>query len=79
VPAWGEPPAMPLTLQETEVSGVLVTVAEKGSELPRRTEPELGAMATVICGGGGGVVPPPPPPHAAWESVKASRRMAWVM
>jgi hypothetical protein len=39
---------MPLTLQETEVSGVLVTVAEKRSELPRRTEPELGAMATLI-------------------------------
>jgi hypothetical protein len=71
---------MPLTLQETEVSGVLVTVAEKGSELPRRTEPELGAMATVICGGGGGdVVPPPPPPHAAWESVRMNGRIDWVM
>jgi hypothetical protein len=71
---------MPFTPQETEVSGVLVTVAEKGSELPRRTEPELGAMVTVICGGGGGgVPPPPPPPHAAWESVRTSRRVAWVM
>ena len=79
VPTWREPPAMPLTLQETEVSGVLVTVAEKESELPRRTEPELGAMARVICCGGGGVVPPPPPPHAAWESVRTNRRMAWVV
>ena len=79
MPIWGEPPAMPLTLQETEVSEVFVTVAEKGSELPTRTEPELGAMVIVICGGGGGAVPPPaPPPHAAWESARANRRMAWV-
>jgi hypothetical protein len=67
---------MPLTLQETEVSEVSVTVAEKGSELPRRTEPELGAIETVICGGGGGGVAPPPPPHAAWERVRRSRRVA---
>src|SRR5437660_248402 len=53
VPAWGEPPEIPLTLQETEVSEVLVTVAEKVRVLPRRTVPEFGAMATVICAGGG--------------------------
>jgi len=50
VPNWGEPPEMPLTLQETEVSEALETVAEKERVLPRRTVPELGTIATVICG-----------------------------
>src|SRR5579859_1735864 len=53
VPTWGEPPEIPLTLQETEVSEELVTLAEKVRVLPRRTVPEFGAMATVICSGGG--------------------------
>jgi hypothetical protein len=75
VPTCGEPPAIPLTLQETEVSEMLVTMAEKESVLPRRTVPELGAMATVICGGGGAVVPPPPPPHAARERTRVSRKI----
>ena len=69
---------MPLTLQETEVSGVLVTVVEKVSVLPRRTVPELGAMVTVICGGGGGVVEPPPGPlaQAVMETPRARRKIA---
>ena len=50
VPSWGEPPEMPLTLQETEVSEALETVAEKERVLPRRAVPELGTIATVICG-----------------------------
>jgi len=63
VPTWGEPPEIPLTLQKTEESEVLVTVAEKASVLPSSTVPEFGAMVTVICGGGGGggVEPPPGP------------------
>ena len=77
VPVCGEPPAMPFTLQETEVSEVLVTVAVKASVLPSSTLPELGAMVTVICGGGGVVEPPPPPPpHAA--RARASRNVDWV-
>jgi len=39
---------MPLTLQKTEVSEELVTVAEKMSALPSKTAPELGATVTVI-------------------------------
>lgn len=74
MPTWGEPPEIPLTLQETEVSEVLVTVAENVRVLPRRTVPEFGAMATVICGGGGVVEPPPPPPpQAARERPKVKR------
>jgi len=74
VPTWGEPPAMPLTLQETEVSEVLVTAAEKENVLPSKTVPELGAMVTVICGGGGGVVEPPPPPPPQAESDRHRER-----
>ena len=70
---------MPLTLQETEVSEVLVTVAEKESVLPSKTVPELGAMVTVICGGGGGVVepptPPPPPPQAESDRQREKRKI----
>jgi len=36
-----EPPEMPLTLQKTEVSEVLVMMAEKASVLPSKTVPEL--------------------------------------
>jgi hypothetical protein len=79
VPTWGEPPEMPLTLQKTEVSEELATVAEKVSVLPRSTVPELGAMVTVICGGGGGGVvvelPLPPPPHAARERARARTKI----
>ena len=76
VPTCGEPPEIPLTLQETEVSEVLVTVAEKGSELPRRTVPELGAMLTVICGGGGGAeLLPGPLAQAARERARAKRKI----
>jgi hypothetical protein len=68
---------MPLTLQETEVSEVLETVAEKEIVLPRRTVPELGATVTVICGGGGGVEPPPPTlPQADRERARAKRQIA---
>ncbi len=67
---------MPLTLQKTEVSDVLVTVAEKVSVLPRRTVPELGAMVTVICGGGGVVEPPPELlAQAAREKTNATRKI----
>ena len=59
VPICGEPPAMPLTLQKTEVSDEFVTVAEKESVLPSSTVPELGVMLTAICGGGGVVEPLP--------------------
>lgn len=70
---------MPLTLQKTEASAVLVTVAVKGSVLPSSTLPELGAMVTVICGGGGVVEPPPPtPPHAVSEKASARRNIDWV-
>ena len=67
---------MPLTLQKTETSEVLPTVAEKESVLPSRTVPELGAMMTVI-GGGGGVVEPPPPtlPQATRERAWARRKI----
>src|SRR5436190_15867375 len=41
VPTWGEPPEIPLTLQETEVSEELVTVAVKVRMLPRRAVPEF--------------------------------------
>jgi hypothetical protein len=61
VPTCGEPPEMPLTLQKTEVSEELVTVAEKGNVLPSNRVPEVGAMVTVICRGGGVVEPPLPP------------------
>jgi hypothetical protein len=68
---------MPLTLQETEVSEVLETVAEKESVLPSNTVLELGAMTTAICGGGAMVVPPPPTlPHAARERARAKRKIA---
>ena len=50
VPSCGEPPEMLLTLQKTEVSEALATVAEKERVFPRRTVPELGTIATVICG-----------------------------
>src|SRR5882757_1098919 len=81
VPTWGEPPEIPLTLQETGVSVVLVTVAEKARVLPRRTVPEFGAMATVICGGGGGIEPPPPPPppQAARERARVKRKIVCAM
>jgi hypothetical protein len=70
---------MPLTLQKTDVSEVLVTVAEKGSVLPRSMLPELGAMVTVICGGGGVVEPPPlPPPHAASKKARVKRNIDLV-
>ena len=74
---------MPLTLQETEVSEVLVTVAEKESVLPSKTVPELGAMVMVICSDGGGVVEPPPPrppPQAESDRQREKRRIirdAW--
>jgi hypothetical protein len=77
VPSWGEPPEMPLTLQETEVSEVLETVAEKESVLPSNTVLELRAMTTAICSGGAVVVPPPPTlPHAARERARAKRKTA---
>ena len=67
---------MPLTLQRTEVSEELVTVAEKESVSPSNTVPELGAMVTVICGGGGGVEPPPGPlAQAVMETPKARRKI----
>ena len=69
VPICGEPPETPLTLQETEVSEVFVTVAEKASVLPSSTVPGLGVMLTAICGGGG-VVEPPPLTLAQAESVR---------
>ncbi|SRR6266852_5893693 len=62
---------MPLTLQKTELSEELVTVAEKERVLPSNTVPELGAMVIVICGGGGVVELPPPPPQAARERLRA--------
>ena len=74
VPTCGEPPAMPLTLQKTDMSEVLVTVAEKGSVLPSNTVPELGAMVMVICGGGGGVVEPPGPLEQAVMETPRPRR-----
>jgi len=68
-----------LTLQKTEVSEVLVTVAEKGSVLPSSTVPELGAMVTAICGegeGGGGAEPPPGPlAQAVIETPRARRKI----
>ena len=72
-----------MTLQKTEESEVLVTVAEKESVLPSNTVPELGAMVTVICGGGGGGVELPPGPlaQAARETVRASEkivRLKWT-
>ena len=74
---------MPLTLQKTEVSEVLVTVAENASVLPSSTVPELGTMVTVICGGGGGGVEPPPGPlaQAARERPRANEkivRLKWT-
>lgn len=67
---------MPLTLQKTEVSEVLVTVAEKGSVLPSKTVPELGAMVTAICGEGGGAEPPPGPlAQAVMETPRARRKI----
>jgi len=66
---------MPLTLQKTEVSEVLVTETEKGSVLPSKTVPELGAMVTVICGGGGVVEPLPGPlAQAVMEKLRARRK-----
>jgi len=71
---------MPLTLQKTEVSEVLVTEAEKVSVLPSNTVPELGAMVTVICGGGGVVVPPPAPlAQPKMATLGARRKIVQVM
>ena len=77
MPTWGEPPEMPLTLQKTELSEELVTVAEKANVLPSSTVPELGAMVTVICGGGGGGVEPAPGPlaQAARETPRANEKI----
>ena len=77
VPNCGEPPTTPLTLQKTEVSEVLVTVAERATVLPSNTVPELGVMLTAICGGGGVVepLPPPPPPQAARKRAIARKKI----
>src|SRR5258708_21952916 len=62
-------------VQKTEVSEVLVMVAEKVSVLPRRTVTELGAIVTVICGVGGVVeLPPGPLAQAVRERAKARRK-----
>jgi len=67
---------MPLTLQKTEVSEVLVMMAEKASVLPSKTVPELGATVTVICGVGGVVeLPPGPLAQAVRERAKARRKL----
>ena len=66
---------MPLTLQKTEMSEELVTVAEKGNVLPSKTVPELGTMVTVICGGGGGVEPPGPLAQAVMQTPRARRKI----
>src|SRR5258708_16609406 len=63
-------------VQKTEVSEVLVMVAEKVSVLPSKTVPELGAMVTVICGVGGVVeLPPGPLAQAVRERAKARRKI----
>jgi hypothetical protein len=54
VPVMGLPPAMALTFQETVVSVVPVTLAEKVCELPRRSEVVAGVTVTVTAEGGGG-------------------------
>jgi len=66
---------MPLTLQKTELSEELVTVAEKERVLPSNTVPELGAMVIVICGGGGVVEPPGLLAQAVSDTPRATRKI----
>ncbi len=57
VPVVGLPPGTPLTLQETLVLLVPVTVAAKVCALPKSNEAVLGVMVAVMeegVGGGGG-------------------------
>ena len=67
---------MLLTLQETAVLAVLLTVAENESVSPRNTLSGLGAIVTVIAGeggGGGGEEPPPVPPPQPEKDALSTR------
>jgi len=71
---------MPLTLQETPVFVVLVTVAENESVSPSNTLPDVGLTVTVMGGGGGGFeLPPPPPPQAPRRTLRARTKSARAM
>jgi hypothetical protein len=70
---------MPLTDQITAVSVEFETEAENETVLPSNTDPELGAMLTVMEGGGGGggaTEPAPPPPQPRVHALAVRRTAA---